>query len=217
MNIKATRLKNRFQNLRFKVHELSDDADVKQEYPKIFGVPAFEEFNHPHLTKVFKYICFLLDPKSDLVEEFPEDLTKRKLAAATEAGFPKNAKGELPQIFQEIVDFKNEKVNQVMVHFLRFMKNNTWRELVTLQFELENYTRKRWELANKSEPKITEVKGTIALCEQLEEKIQKKMNQLRGDHETLDDSIQEVFISPETVFEAIPELEHVPQAGGGYY
>jgi len=56
----------------------------------------FKGLRSDDLVKIIRYIVFVYDPDSDLIQEYPEDSRLLKDAAAKEAGFNRMANDQLP-------------------------------------------------------------------------------------------------------------------------
>lgn len=145
----------RFSKLRFPVHKYGPSEDLKKldAFRVLFSYPEFDEFGKEDperlklRNKLIRYICFLYDPNSDLIEDFPS-LQDRKEAAAVEAGLKRtqNGDGDWPEAIQGFFDFSDAGVVGMILRFLKQFpeKNFIWREIATLEMELEKYTEQRW-------------------------------------------------------------------------
>ncbi len=167
-------IEEKFSRLRFPVHKLSPDESLEEAFPRLFHYNEFKNFKHTHKDKIIKYICFLYDPASDLIEEFAQDYQERRSAAAIAAGIERNG-DKWPKWFQLVLEFQKEKAIKVkdglndegeqqykteyrvqtdesllmmILRFIRIFKNQIWIEICTLEVELERYRKQRWEGLN---------------------------------------------------------------------
>lgn len=103
-------------------------------------------FNLPEdVVKFMKYVFFVYDPNSDLVDEFPVELRLRKEAAAMDAGWKKDANDQWAEYIEEIFALKHQLTQDLIVDFLKVLKEPVWREMCFQQEELESISRKRLE------------------------------------------------------------------------
>lgn len=138
-------IQKRFSRLKFHVHELKEGERLEERFPKLFTIPGFKEFSHKQKDKIICYLVFLYDDGSDLYDEF-EELKDRKDAAAIEAGFQRNKKDEWPEYLQDIMDINGEigqKILPLILAYLKFCKNDIWRELQVTEHEYEMILKQR--------------------------------------------------------------------------
>lgn len=209
----------RFDKLKYKVHTMDTSKPVQKQYASFFDDAFCPELpDQKHLAKVFAWICYLFDPNSDLVEEHEADLVKRKKAAAVEAGFTKDKAGNFVPYFEDILEFRDEKVNRLILHFLRLVNNNLYRELITLQVTLDRHTATHWKLMNDPEPNYSKIEKSATFRDNLEKEIAKKIRKFRGEYEELEDPTKKMMITPENIMDTIPEIRaNVEENGQGYY
>lgn len=212
-------MKSRFEKLKYKVQDIDFKKPIEGQFPTYFEHPLYPGYpDKKALPKVFAYVVLLLDPNSDLQKEFETDLGKRKLAAAVEANFPKDKDGKLLPYYQGIVDFENEDAVKLMLHFLKLVNDNLYRELMTKQITLDRHVARQWKLVNEEDPDYAKMEKAERFRENQEAEIRKKLLIFRGDYEELEDAAKEMFITPENILDSIPEIKSdVEQNKRGYY
>ncbi len=166
---------------------------------------------HPQdLTRLVKYIYFLYDPDTDLTDEYPDNISARKEAAAHEAGW-RRKNGNWPGYVEEIMNFDNEFAVMLILDFLKARKNNTWREMKFLEEELDRFYRIRATDFQQAH----EMKLDQASARKLEE-LEKLKRKFWDAHEDLEAAAADRLlpISPENVFKVLqlpPELTRMRQ------
>lgn len=141
----------RFARLQFPVHKIK--AKTPQELFEI--LPGLRRYFQrlinvgdsciagEDLVRIIKYIVYVYDPDSDLMEEYPDDYRLLKETAAKEAGFKRNKDGEFPQLVQDIIDFKEKHVAGWILDYFKVKKNAVWQELRFLDEEIDLLYRDR--------------------------------------------------------------------------
>ena len=146
-------LRRYFQNLR-----PTDVKKVNYQTQEVEGkVDGFEENYRgvfkDDLVKVIKYIVFVYDPESDLINEYPDDVRLLKEAALKEAGFNRNQDGEWPLYVQDLMTFKEKQVVTWILDYLKTKRNAVWTEIKFIEEELDSYYRQRKDALIKGEVK----------------------------------------------------------------
>ena len=214
---------DRFSRLKFPVHKANTDSVAEffkimpgirrffqrvviDDKGKIISSSMTEEdtpgsyfFNETtDLVKFFKYLIFVYDPNSDLVDEYPGDLRLRKEAAATEAGWSRDKITEdwAPWI-KDIFDLKNKMANKYILDYLKVLKNPIWREIVFLSEELDKIYELRisdfqYSIKNKLDEEAKKKNDELAL----------QIKRFYSEHSDLRrETEKEMFpISPENAF-----------------
>lgn len=195
---------SKFKNLKFKIHNLKESESVLSKFPELKKYKVINRSKYPDLDKILRYIIYLYDPGSDLRLDIP-DLSSRKRAAATLAGYT----NETPEL-NKIMEFKEPKIVDLIHCFLtEIYHNRDYREWITLNQELDEYTRLRLkgldEDTNDSGEdldlfKASDLKGKLRKqCDDIHEKLDKIENKLfGGDTELLSLAYKSRFINPES-------------------
>ena len=188
----------RFSSLRFKVHK-ADSLD--KSFPELFKLPEFKRLKiRPDWEKIVRYICFLYDPDSELVKEFP-DLTERKEAAATEAGYTRDEQGKWPIPLKMIMDIRDEEVYEAILEFLKIFRNHEWTDIVVTEQEMWEFQKLRLQAID---PEEGDVYGAARKKDDLMEAVSKRRASLKllyaafyGDNKDLEAPEFEEMITPE--------------------
>ncbi|MEJ7644299.1 MAG: hypothetical protein WKF87_06870 [Chryseolinea sp.] len=200
-------LRRYFQNLRpaevKKInYQTKQVEDVVEGYEECYRGTFKDD-----LVKVIKYIVYVYDPESDLINEYPDDVRLLKEAACKEAGFHRNKDGQWPLYVQDILDFKEKQVVGWILEYLKVKRNNVWSEIKFTEEELDTLYRQRTAALLKGEIKPELFK---LVKERLEEKdhLLKRFYAEHGDlRKATEDDLYPV--SPENVFKELKiPIEH---------
>jgi len=168
----------RFENLKFKIHELPKETDLREKFPDLNKYKTIAKSKYPNIDTLLRYLIYLYDPNSDLIKSIP-DLSSRKQQAALYAGYTT----ETPEL-KHIMEFRDQKIVDI-VHCLltQVYHNRDYTEWCTLHQELEEYTRLRLRALSdeKSEDSSEEVDLFKAM--ELKGKLRVQTKQI---HEQLD-------------------------------
>jgi hypothetical protein len=199
----------RFSKLRFAVHKTPIENDLAQAFPNLFIYKEFKKFAHEHKALIIRYICFMYDPGSELIEEFPEDMEQRRNAAATAAGIERIG-DKWPKWFTLSINFEKEEVKKVMIdegsedsppkfkdekkitrdkdlimmilRFIRIFRNRLFIEICTLEMEYDRMTKQRWEGVGLTDPsKIKQAADLSNVCDSHLAKLNSLYNEFFGD------------------------------------
>jgi hypothetical protein len=134
----------RFEKLRFPVHKLKKEEYCYEAFPKILDIEGFQSIHGPKRTRdrIMKYIFYLYDENTDLTHEI-SDYTKRKEAAAYEAGFRRNTSAQWSEEVKKLFDLSYPSVVDAVLGYLKFQNNNIWQEINVLEHEKEVFTKER--------------------------------------------------------------------------
>ena len=88
---------------------------------------------------IIRYIVFLYDKESPLYDDFPDDLEKRKSAAAADSEMPTTGK-----IYTMILQAKHPTVNDMIIRYLIMQNNEVFKEKLITEQELEEFQRLRF-------------------------------------------------------------------------
>lgn len=173
------------------------------------GIPIYDAnyrgAEEADLPKVFKYIVFLYDPETELTQEYPDEIRLRKDAAAKEAGFRRMSQGDWPPHIQDIMDFKEPRVNRWILDYLKVRKNRLWSEIKMLEEELDVLDRSRADALAKGEI----VKDGHKISKEKREELDSLYKKFYTGHQDLKEATEKelVVITPENVFSVleIPE------------
>jgi hypothetical protein len=196
------RAENFEDTIKYVIPSKSEDEEPKRGTTKGFRAATYG--GPAGLVKIIVYICFVYDPESDLIDEYPDEPRLRKEAAAREAGFKRGKDGEFDEMVQRIMNFEDKDVVSWILDYLKVKKSNVWREIVFLEEELDNIYR------------IRATDFDRAIKNKLDEESKKKIEDLKqfykqfySEHHDLRKATEEelVPISPENVFKElkIPE------------
>lgn len=140
--------KHVFDKLLIPVHKLKDKKPTQKELFKLFPViykhAEFKVMTAKPFHIILKYIVYCYDKKSPLMEI--DDLAKRKIEAASLAGFERDEHGIKP-VYMDMMKCHDEKVNKMIVRFCRMQGSITFSHLVA---NTEAYYNIMEELVNKT-------------------------------------------------------------------
>lgn len=158
--------KDGFDRLKIPVHTVEFGQDIVDKFRELQQYTEFSKYPHKDRNYVIRYIVYAYDPESPFVKNSASELSKRKEAAAEEAGFERNKKtGKFADEVYEIMDFKKEEVNDMIFCYLRILNNYTWVQITTDEQLFWEYTKLlNQPLANDDEKKLMEsanIKGKL--------------------------------------------------------
>lgn len=140
----------RFSSLRYKVHQSSN---LEKDFPDLFRHAEFKKLiKRREGPKLIKYLAYMYDKNSELVQEFQSDLQSRKDAAATEAGFERRM-DKWGQDLQRAMDIQDADVYNAILCFLKIQKHVVWTEIVITESELEDFQKLRLKPISTSKSK----------------------------------------------------------------
>lgn len=136
-----SKIMERFSSLRYKVHQSSN---LEKDFPDLFKHQEFKKILRKRTgDKIIRYIIFLYDKKSDLVQEFQTDLSSRKDAAAVEAGLERRMGKWTPDI-QDIMDVTDRDAYEAILLYLKLQNSVLWKEIIVTEQELEEFQKLRF-------------------------------------------------------------------------
>jgi hypothetical protein len=189
-----------FSNLKFKIHNLPKDTDLREKFPDLKKFKAIAKSKYPNFDILLRYLIYLYDPNSDLIRTIP-DLSSRKQQAALYAGYSH----ETPEL-EHIMRFKDERI-LLIVHCLwtQVYHNRDYTEWCTLQQELEEYTLIRMKALDDDEKeldfmKAMEIKGKLRTQTKIiHEQLDALENKIFGDNVDVKNiAVVSRFTSPES-------------------
>jgi len=200
--------KERFGRLRFRIDQLKPGDNIDQMFPALCDNPEFRAYTGYNREILIKYIVFLYDPNSALVDEF-EALQNRKDAAATEAGYERAKNGDWPKVTKEIMELKNEQGRAMILRFLKTIHNHVWTEMCLLEQELDVYNAMRMEpLPTDSKKDNAEIlakrDNLMAMCEKRVRALEIHKLKFYADHDDLKELAEDDYpITPENAVEML--------------
>jgi hypothetical protein len=153
------------------------------------------------LVRIVKFIVFVYDPETDLMQEYEDNFSELKNAAASEAGFRRNKDGEWPLYVQDILQFKEKQVISWIIDYLKVKKNPIWMEIKFVEEELEQLYRTRARAIESGDIKS----DTMRLVNERLELKARLYKQFYAQHNDLKKvSEEELYpVSPENVFKEL--------------
>lgn len=163
---------DRYSGLKYKVH--LTPFEVSKNFPELFRDPVIKK--NKLSDKVMRYIIYLYDKGTGLIHEFQSDLKARKEAAATDAGFKKEA--DWPEEILSVMELRDQKSFEVIMAFLRLQKHNVWTEICVTEQELHEFqTLRMTTIGNKDKgkkkDKTAEEDKDILIAAEKKEKLMK--------------------------------------------
>jgi len=201
--------KERFGRLRFRVDQLKlGDNKIDLMFPALCDNNEFRAYTGYNRDALIKYIVFLYDPNSDLVDEF-ENLQNRKDAAAIEAGYERGKSGDWPSAIMEIMELKNDQARAMILRFLKTIHNHVWTEICLLEQELDVYNAMRMEplpvdTKKDSAELLAKRDNLMAMCEKRVRALELHKLKFYADHDDLREKAEDEFpITPENAVEML--------------
>jgi hypothetical protein len=199
--------RERFGRLRFRVDKLKPGESIDVKFPALCDNQEYRTYSGHKRDGLIKYICFLYDPGSDLVDEF-ESLADRKDAAATEAGFKRNNNGDWTSQVKGFMDLSDDQARAMILRFLKIIHHHIWTEMCILEQELEVYNKMRLEpLPTDSKRDNAELlakrDNLMVMCEKRVKALEMHKMNFYGDNEDLKELTEEQLITPENAYEVM--------------
>lgn len=194
-------LRRYFQNVTVSKPETVDisSPNGKPEKITVNHRPSSYRGIHPDdLVKIIKYIVFVYDPDSDLMNEYGDEFRLLKEAAAKEAGFKRDGAGYWPTYVEDIINFKEKEVVGWILQYLKVKKNPIWNQLRFCDEEIDFLERKRAEALQAGNLYADAMK----LIKERSDEREKLMKQFYGQHSDLRSATKdELFpVSPENIY-----------------
>ena len=198
----------RWQHLQVPVHTVDKDLD---EAFAIFQRKEFQGIPKTWRDRTLKYIVYLYDKNSDLIHEYP-DLTERKRAAATEAGwdFLNAEKNKFNIKVERIMELRDERTRAAVLKYLELQNS---KEMDMIHYNEQLFAEYRDLLLRPvlDEPTskedalgTTDVKNIYATadykkklreeCKQIASDLEKLYAKVYGDNEDLNQGKEVVFL-----------------------
>lgn len=177
---------SRFSRLKFKIHNLK--GLVVTTYPVLLSYKAIADaqksLKDTDLDKVLRYIFYLYDRESEIIQEI-QDLKERKTEAMDLAGIVKSDK----KIIAGLENNEQPYIGLIHCFFLEIVHSRKYREWHTAGEELDDLTRQRW---NKDEMKKLSSKqrsDLINLCDEIHKKMDALEEEIFGDNTDVKESV----------------------------
>lgn len=200
------RLQGKFERLRFKVHLLPEGKSAEEQFPGLFKWLEFAPYKKASKIKELKYLIYLYDPNSGLIEEFPE-LQDRKDAAATDAGYERKSDGEWQQHVLDMMALVDETFVPAALRYLKLCNNQIWKEIVAQEEEYDKMYALRLQpvpdIASKDASEVWKKRDELKnMCQDRAENIKSLYKQFYADNDDLKEITQDdlVPVTPENVF-----------------
>lgn len=176
----------RFSKLKFKIHNLK--GLVIATYPMLLGykpiAQAHKSMKETDLDKVIRYIIYLYDKESEIVQEIPE-LKERKLEALSLAGIGKTDK----LLTKGIEDKQEPYIGLIHCFFLEVYHNRKYREWHTSGEELDDLTRQRWDKAAMVKLPPKQRGDLIDLCDTIHKRMDALEEEIFSDNTDIKESV----------------------------
>lgn len=208
----------RFDSLKYPVHRVKPGEFVDKAIPELFKIPEFKALRSSKkhaadFSRVTKYIVYLYDKNSDLVDEFRSDLKARKDAAATEAGFER-IKSKWPESIQRVMDIKDEEAYRAILAYLKMQKYAIWTEIVVTEQELDEFNRIRFAAITKKKGEEKDIIKAANEKDRLKEKCESRIKSLEAlykqfyeDHDDVKEAEFTEMVTPENAERILSTME----------
>lgn len=204
------KLKARYEKIKFPVYEgsFSSLSELFSTFPGLKRhFENAEKSCRLDIVPLIRYINYMYDPDSNLMEEFPDNLDFRKRVAAIDAGYDINPNDEeIPEHIQAVFSFEDKEAVSFILDFLKVHKNNVWRDWVVTEEELNQLYELR-AMPMKSMDMLN-ISRRSTLDEQCSSKIQaivRLKRQFYAEHSDLQSKTENKIIPllPENVFKVL--------------
>lgn len=215
----------KFQRLKFKIYGKSDKQLLEMFQPLEVKYQAVRLLRKsPHYTSLMCYLLFLYDPGTDLNQEYVR-LEDRKQAAASLSGL--NKIQDLAYLTEVIDNTYPDTLDVIQILLTEVFHDRKYREWQTLQNELDEYTKARWDpieatKSRKNKDDIVQVssgqtKATLEAltlktelrqaCADIQDKLDRIEREIFGDHRDVKElAYKSRFINPESFARAARQV-----------
>lgn len=205
---------DRYSSIRYKVHQTKEPLD--KAFPELFRHDEFKKLKkRADCDRLVRFIMFLYDKNTQLVQEFQHDLAERKSEAAKDAGFERKD-GKWGVKIQDVMDIKDEDVTAAIMRFLKIQKSHVWTEIIICEQELFDYRVLRFNPVGKGKGEGAlddkDVIDSTVKKDKLMESCNLRMRELErlyeqffGDNKDLQAAEFEESVRPETVERLLTE------------
>lgn len=110
-----------FEKLLFNVHKVPTNRAIFTTYPELKGYPEFKEdldSLQNHKNKVLRYVVYNYDSNSPFVRNI-DDIVKRKIASAKQAGFKIGEDGRFDKNVDEMLQGQVHVINRMIIRYCR--------------------------------------------------------------------------------------------------
>lgn len=121
-----------YQGLMFNIITCPMQKSLLRHFPRLNKVPAIKnaEIRNVGKNNVLRYIILNYDKNSPFRKKY-QNILKRKVEAAKEAGFIPNKEGFLGDDVEPILKCQNTTVNKMIVEYVRLHRSYVYSSLVT--------------------------------------------------------------------------------------
>jgi len=123
-----------FNDLLFNVHRVPKNISLFSEFPELKRYPEFTVELDPKFNKqrfkILRYIVYNYDKGSPMVKGI-DDVVKRKITSAREAGLKPNSDGHFAQWVSKMLGGKIQEINEMIVRYCRLQYPQQYALLVT--------------------------------------------------------------------------------------
>lgn len=215
----------KFQRLKFKIYGKSDKDMLELLQPlEVRFQPLRTLKKSPHYLALMRYLLYLYDPGTDLNQEYVR-LEDRKQAASSLSGLIKIQ--DLAYVDQVIDNTYPDTLEVIQILLTEVFHDRKYREWQTLQNELDEYTKARWDpieatKSRKTKDEIIQVssgqtKATLEAltlktelrqaCADIQEKLDRIEREIFGDHRDVKElAYKSRFINPESFARAMRQV-----------
>lgn len=121
-----------FSKVMCNVFAVPENQQIVPLFPDIFFHPVFKKDPTPlRMNQVLRYIVAVFDVNG-LRVRIP-DVVKRRRVGLEVAKFKKNENGDYPEAVMEMMNGKNDQVNEMILHYVRMHKAPQYSYLMALE------------------------------------------------------------------------------------
>jgi hypothetical protein len=213
-----------FSKLRFQVHGVPHGTELLLKFPELQAYPEIATYKHADRNYVIRYVIYMYDMHSGLIQKFPE-LKQRKEFALELAGFERDPntgkfKSEIykminlekiqVKVVSEEEDSKDKTVTEsnrifeMVMCYIKLQNNRLWSMIVTTEQAFLEYQGLIMEPVSERGDKDTLAAANtkdklMESCYNMNKRIDEYYKELFGDNEDLKNVVKKKPVRPETM------------------
>lgn len=198
----------RFSRLKFPVHKISEAEGFDKQLPELFRLPEFKKLKLiPNWWKLVRYIVYLYDKNTDLIQEIPNDLKARKEAAALESGFAREGgSGKWPDVLEEVMGMKHQDAHAAILAYMRLQDSPLLADIHATEQEFYDFQARRLRPIEDGDD-LKERDLLMEMCKKRRISIESMKSEFYGDHRDVQNAEFSEMITPEKAERIVASME----------
>jgi len=145
----TTKKESRTKSMQFDVDSVPDGEDIISRMKELEEIKAFTSYKGTlgggiDRNKTVKYVVLMYSHDSIFNKKPAYEVSERQMRSADLAGFPRNRNGEFDdKVIEKLFYLQDEEILNMIVEYLYYQRKPIWREIVTCEQELQEFTRLR--------------------------------------------------------------------------